>query len=207
MPARSAPAGATTASNLPVGPVRDRPGTCLGTSAEGRIRLRRRRPPSRRARAGWRGCRRSRARARVRALLPAARRSAAWRKRRGLAEADASLRSIHDEGAHRQVPRRSVRLAATDVGAVPVAPLEPATTGGSSCRGRSVGATTSTSPRSRAGWASGTRVSAPGCLAARLRSHPSNLIRVMPAKGVRWFHAASRSQAPTPAEEPGSRPT
>src|SRR5439155_16366135 len=41
----------------------------------------------------------------------------------------------------------------------------------------------------------------------RLRSHPSNLIRVMPAKGVRWFHAASRLRAPTPADGPGSRPT
>src|SRR4051812_45822298 len=41
----------------------------------------------------------------------------------------------------------------------------------------------------------------------RLRSHPSNLIRVMPAKGVRWFHAASRLRAPIPAEGPGSRPT
>ena len=114
----------------------------------------------------------------------------------------------HDEAAaHRHVPRHSVRLAAADVGALQVALVEHEASGRSSCRGRSAGGTTSTSPRSRAVCTSGVNVRAPGCLAARLRSHPSNLIRVMPAKGVRWFHAASRSRAPTPAEAPGSRPT
>ena len=87
MPVRSAPAGATTASNLALGCVRD---VRRCARARGPDPARRRRPPSRRARAGARGCRRSRARARGRALLPAARGSAASRRRRGLAEAGAS---------------------------------------------------------------------------------------------------------------------
>ena len=50
----------------------------------------------------------------------------------------------------------------------------------------------------RAAVPASTTVHAPGCLDERLRSHPSNLIRVMPAKGAMDDHTTSWGIEPVP---------